>query len=377
VRRQFAANRLQRALYVPLTILAWLAVVIIVAWILGHLLRTLVMIFLAALVAFALAPLVGLFRRWVGRPLAIVVAYFLALLVVAGLGSLLVFTAADQITNLVQHLPVYAQQVQRLEGQLIDTLGRVGIHTVNLQSLNQQALAGAQAVGGTLAAGSLGILSTIAGDIVDGILILILSIYFMAEGSRIRGFVQHGVPPKMQLPARFITEVASQVVGGYIRGTLTLAVLIGGLVGVGLSVIGLPYAVLLGVLAFLMEFIPIVGVLISGAISLLVALPQGTGTVLLVLAYFVVIHIIEGDVVGPRIMGRAVGIHPATGIIALLAGTELFGVWGALFASPVAGLLQALTVAVWRGVIEARGAEVMAETVAEAEEDDAGRVIER
>jgi len=66
-----------------------------------------------------------------------------------------------------------------------------------------------------------------------------------------------------------------------------------------------------------------------------------------VLGYFVVVHLIEGDIVGPRILGRAVGIHPATGLIALLAGSELFGVWGALFASPIAGLIQAIATAAW------------------------------
>ena len=64
------------------------------------------------------------------------------------------------------------------------------------------------------------------------------------------------------------------------------------------------------------------------------------------------VHIIEGDVVGPRIMGQAVGIHPATGLIALVAGTEVFGVWGALFAAPLAGLLQAILTAAW---VEFRG----------------------
>jgi predicted PurR-regulated permease PerM len=62
----------------------------------------------------------------------------------------------------------------------------------------------------------------------------------------------------------------------------------------------------------------------------------------IVLAYFIVVHIIEGDVVGPRIVGKAVGIHPAVSIIALIAGGDLYGILGALFAAPVAGLVQAL-----------------------------------
>ena len=147
--------------------------------------------------------------------------------------------------------------------------------------------------------------------------------------------------------------VVSRVVGGYVRGTLTLALLIGGLVGIGLSALGVPYALLLGVLAFSMEFVPFLGVIISGAASVLVALAVGWQKALLVLGYFVLVHIIEGEVVGPRIMGHAVGIHPATGLIALVAGTELFGVWGALFAAPVAGLLQAIGTTIW---LELRGA---------------------
>src|SRR5205085_540980 len=134
----------------------------------------------------------------------------------------------------------------------------------------------------------------------------------------------------------------------YIRGQLTLALLIGALVGVGMYILHVPYAVLLGILAFFMEFIPVIGVLISGAVRIALALFQGWITAVLVLAYFVFVHIVEGDVVGPRIIGRAVGIHPATALIALVAGTELFGVWGALLGAPIAGLVQAIATAAWR-----------------------------
>jgi predicted PurR-regulated permease PerM len=103
-----------------------------------------------------------------------------------------------------------------------------------------------------------------------------------------------------------------------------------------------------------MEFIPVLGVFVAGTASVLVALFIGWERALLVLGYFTVVHIIEADIVGPRIMGRAVGIHPATGLIALFAGTELFGIWGALFAAPLAGLLQAIGTATW---LELRGGD--------------------
>jgi predicted PurR-regulated permease PerM len=147
------------------------------------------------------------------------------------------------------------------------------------------------------------------------------------------------------------------VVGGYRRGTQTQAQLIGVLVGAGMLALQVPYAVLLGVLAFFMEFIPIIGVLISGTVSVVIALFHSWQLALAVAVYFVIVHVIEGDVVGPRIMGKAVGIHPATALVALIAGSELFGFWGTLFGAPLAGLLQAIIVATWR---EVRGGDAQA-----------------
>jgi predicted PurR-regulated permease PerM len=108
-----------------------------------------------------------------------------------------------------------------------------------------------------------------------------------------------------------------------------------------------PFALLLGVLAFVLEFIPVLGTLVSGAICVLLALTKGWVIALIVLVYFVVVHVIEGDVVGPRIVGKAVGLHPVVSLAALIAGAELFGIAGALLAAPVAGVLQALLIAIW------------------------------
>ena len=140
---------------------------------------------------------------------------------------------------------------------------------------------------------------------------------------------------------------SSESFGGYIRGQVLLSVLIGVLVGGGLTVFHVPYALLLGVLAFILEFIPILGTLVSGLICTLVALTQGWVIALGVLIYFIVVHVLEGDIIGPRIVGKAVGLHPIVSIAALIAGAELFGVVGALFASPLAGVLQAFLIALW------------------------------
>jgi predicted PurR-regulated permease PerM len=188
----------------------------------------------------------------------------------------------------------------------------------------------------------------VAGGLINIVVTLIISIYFVANAPRVGLWLRTGLPMRIRPRSVFVLDTVNRVIGGYIRGQLTLSTLVGVLVGVSMAVLSIPYAILLGFLAFVLEFIPFLGVLISGAACVLVALTQGVVKALIVLAVFVIIHVIEGDVVGPRIVGSAIGLHPAISIIALIAGAELFGLWGALFAAPIAGVTQAVTVAFWR-----------------------------
>lgn len=339
----------QRRLFAPLTILAWLAVVIVFAWLLGHVAKTLLTLVLATILAFALTPLVSLFSRWMPRFLAILLAYLIGFAIIFGIGALMVITVSDQVTSLVHHLPDYAKQAQKIQPDIVRHLSRFGVTQQKLQQTQQTIVSHLQTIGTRLAEQSIATITNIVSTIVDLFLILILSVYLTANGPKIDAILRRETPRKYRDQITLLIAIVNRVVGGYVRGTLTLAALIGFLVGIGMFLLGVPYAALLGVLAFFMEFIPILGVLISGAVCVVVAFISG-GWVLavLVLGYFIFIHVIEGDVVGPRIMGAAVGIHPATALVALVAGTELFGIWGALFGAPIAGLIQAIGTAAWR-----------------------------
>jgi len=351
----------QRALYLPLIILAWLAIVFIGVWLLAHVAKAVLTLLLSGIVAFALTPLVSLFARVLPRSLAIAAAYLVGFVMLFGLGALLVVTAATQVKTLANDLPAYTHQARSLEPQLLPLLKPLGVTAAKLHATEQQAVASLQGVGATAARESLRLVRTVLDTLISVVLITILSVYLTANGPKIARRLRRETPGAQRWRTSLLIAIVNQVVGGYIRGTLTLAALIGALVGAGMLVLHVPYAVLLGVLAFFMEFIPLVGVLVSGAVCVVIALFQGGVTALLVLVYFVIIHVIEGEVVGPRIMGSAVGIHPATALIGLVAGTELFGLWGALFAAPLAGLLQAIGTAAWR---ELRGGD--AQTVVRA-----------
>jgi predicted PurR-regulated permease PerM len=219
----------------------------------------------------------------------------------------------------------------------------IGSHQVSIVSARDQVVASIEGFAGSVVP----LLTGLVGAVLDVVLVAVLSIYLLADGARVSNWLRRNMPQQQQGRMKFLLDTLQRVVGGYIRGQLLLCGLIGLLVGVGMQVIGVPYALLLGVLAFVLEFIPVLGTLASGAICVLLALTRGWVIALIVLVYFVVVHVIEGDVVGPRIVGKAIGLHPVVSLAALIAGAELFGITGALFASPVAGILQALLVAIW------------------------------
>jgi predicted PurR-regulated permease PerM len=358
-------GRWPRALLIPLAILAWLAVVIVIGWLLSHVTRTLLMVVLATVVTFAATPVVNFGARFVPRLVALAITYVLAVLLLIALVGVVIATLAGQVSNLVHNLPAYAEQAKGAQTTIVQLLSPFGITAGQVDGVRVQLTAELEKVGAQIASDALAAVRSFLGGVVDGVLVLMLSVYLTANGPRIRSWLQAQTPTMHRRRGRLLIAIVDRVVGGYVRGTLTMALLIGLLVGVGMGVLQVRYALLLGVLAFFMAFVPILGTLVSGAVCVGVALFQSWVLALVVLAYYVVVHVIEGDVIGPRIMGAAVGIHPAVALVALLAGTELFGIWGALFGAPLAGLLQAILTAAWRE-IQAGAPEVVEASASKA-----------
>jgi len=327
---------------IPIALLAWTAFAAVILWGAGHIARTLLLLILAALLAYALAPGVKLLQRVMPRFLAVLIMYIVVLGVVSVLIYFVVSTAIQQVGTLSTFVQYWL--TPQSNGQLTPLeqfLQSFGISQSQIVTARTQIIASIEGV----ASSTIPLLTGFFSFLLDVIVVAVLSIYFLIDGSRITAWFRSNMPQAAQ--ANFLLDTLQRVVGGYIRGQVLLAVLIGVLVGGGLSVFHVPYALLLGVLAFILEFIPILGTLVSGLICTIVALTQGWLIALGVLIYFIVVHILEGDIIGPRIVGKAVGLHPIVSIAALIAGAELFGIVGALFASPLAGVLQALLIALW------------------------------
>jgi len=330
---------------IPIAILAWIAVVAIILWAAGHVIRSLLLLAIASLLAFALAPAVKLLQRVMPRFLAILIVYLVVLIVFGFFIYLIIDTSIIQVGLLAKEVRYLLTPANNAALTPLESLLRTfGISQEQIASARQQIIAQLGGFAGSV----LPLFTRFLDFLLDIVIVAVVSIYLLIDGSRVTNWLRNNMPVQQRGRVHFLLETLERIVGGYIRGQLLLSTMVGLLVGIGMALFHVPYAVLLGVLAFILEFVPVLGTIVSGAICVLIALTQGWLIALGVLVYFVGVHVLEGDVIGPRIVGKAVGLHPVISLAALIAGAELFGILGALFASLVAGILQALIVSIWK-----------------------------
>lgn len=292
-------------------------------------------VFAAIFIALGLDPIVSwLEKRRMARPLAIsiVAIGFVAIFTAVGmvfLPNLLTQTAhfiegAPKLLANFVNVPFVHNLDVRFGGAITDALSRVGVFLAD--SGNWPTM-----LGGVVKVGL-----TILNGITGGLIILILSLYFMASLKSFKGFVYSLVPATRRETFKNISEQVSTAVGRYVIGQVTIAALNGTLAFIFMLILGLPFAPVLATLAFLLALIPLVGSLSATAIITLVALAQSPAMALAVLIYFLVYMQIEAYVISPRVMSKAVAVPGAVVVVAALAGGTLLGVLGALVAIPVA-----------------------------------------
>ena len=336
-----------RRLVVSLVFLIWLILVIIVVRLLNYVSTALLILIMAALVAYGVLPLVGLFQRVMPRALAILLVYLVILGLLGLLFYMLIVTSVEQIGALARAAGSYFMPHNHQVSPIIQILQRLGITQAQLGELSQKIEGQLATIAGDVAKNLLPVITGVAGGLINVLLTAVISIYLIVDGRKAVEWVRVNMPVVAQRGTRRLLDILRKVVGGYIRGQFVLCALIGLLVGIGMLIFGVPYAALLGTLAGFLEFIPVIGTIASGVACCLIALTQGWLTFFLVLIYFVVLHVFEGYFLAPRIVGKAVGLHPVVSLLALAAGGELFGPLGALLAAPVAGLIQSILVSFW------------------------------
>jgi len=336
----------RRRLLIALTVLAFLAIAAVALYALSLIGVAVILLLLSVLLAYLNYPLVRVLQRRLPPPLAIAVAYLLvtgALAVVVFIVTSSLIRQSSALAQYIQFLlsPAGARQLQ----SITDSLGTLGISKAQIIQFENQVLALVQSA----LSGLLPFLVVFFSNLINLVLVVTLSVYFVSDGQRIVRWLRLKTPISQRDTINFLLSALDQSLGGYFRGTL-LQALIGALgTGVGLALLHVPYAALLGTLFFFLFFIPVFGSIVITALSILAALTQGWVVMLIAAVYMTLLQgIVLGQILGPRIFSKTVGVHPIVALFALFAGAELFGLLGGFLAIPVAGVLQQIIVALWR-----------------------------
>src|SRR6266571_1726638 len=335
----------RRKLITALMILAFLAIIAIALYALSLIAGAVILLLLSALLAYIIYPLVPLLPRRLLRALAIGVAYLLVAVALAG-GMFIVASALiQQSTSLVHSIqfllsPAGERQIQ----PVIAFLGKLGIAQDQVAQVKNQLFSLVQSA----LSGVLPFLTGAFGNITNLIVVATLSVYFVIDGPRIIGWLRLKTPATQRGTINFLLSTLDQSLGGYFRGSLLIALLGAVSTGVGLALLHVPYSALLGVLFFLLYFVPVIGGNVLGALCILAALSQGWAVTLMVAIFIMLLQgVVIGQILSPRIFSQTVGVHPIVALFTLFAGAELFGLLGGFLSVPVAGALQQIIVALW------------------------------
>ncbi len=333
-----------KRLVISLTILVWVVLTGLLLWLIGRVAQAVLLLAIGALLAYTIYPLVKWLQRFIPRPLAVAVVYLIVLVAISLLIYFVVITFIEQARSLIQYIQgvVNGDRTNQLQ-PVFDTLRQFGVTERQLQQFGEQVLGQLENVVGNIVP----VVSNVFSVFLNTVLVAMLSIYFLFSGPRATNWLRTKTPAGQRERIHFVLDTLAIVIGGYIRGNVLLAIVISILTGVGIALVGVPYAFLLAVLAFVLEFIPIIGIYITSVAVVALALTQGWVTGVLALVIVLLLQLLENNVFAPRIVGRAVGINPIVNIFALIAGTNLFGIAGAFFAAPIAGIVQALIRAFW------------------------------
>jgi predicted PurR-regulated permease PerM len=300
-------------------------------------LRLVVLPLIAALLLTALLqPLAARLRR-AGLPalLATWGSLLVAIILIAGAVTL----TANRVSA---DYPTLAAEVRRTAGELQTSLAGppFHLHGARLQQLTNQLVQflsqHKSMIAGTVVTGGRIFIETLTGLI----LTLFISFFLLKDGAKIWSWLISGLSPRANRKMDSAGHAAWHVLTNYVRGTTLVAAIHAIFIGLALWLLGVPLLVPLVILVFLAAFVPLIGILVVGALAILVTLAtKGWIAAVILLAVFLLENQIEGHLLQPLVVGRAVKLHPLAIILALAVGGVIAGIPGAIVAVPAAAVI--------------------------------------
>ena len=172
----------------------------------------------------------------------------------------------------------------------------------------------------------------------------VLVFYLMKDSAMITRSLQAPFPSSLRPYVTDLIHMADRTLGGYLRGQLTLGVVVGVIVTVGLLALDIPFAVVLGIVAGLTELVPIIGPWIGGAVGVLVTLATEPDKIVWVILLYLAVQLLENTLLVPRIQAETLNLHPIVVILVITIGSQFFGLWGVILGPPLTALGRDLIV---------------------------------
>lgn len=297
-----------------------------------------VLAFVAALLITALLQptVAGLTRRGVPRGLATALTALLGFVVIGLVGWFVVWQVMENIDNLSDQVQ---DGIEELRRWLLDSPFHVTEDQINDIAKSLREAIGSNTESLT-SAGIEGV--TVVVEALTGILLAVFSTLFLLyDGKRIWAWCLKLVPAAARPGVAGAGPRAWHTLTAYVRGTVLVALIDAVFIGIGIYFLHVPMAVPLAVFIFLFAFIPLVGAVVSGALAVVVALvTQGVFAALMTLVVVLAVQQIEGHILQPFILGRAVRVHPLAVVLSVAAGSMVAGIGGAVVAVPLVAVLN-------------------------------------
>jgi len=327
------------------TILTVLGTIIAVAVVLEVIMiarHVIVWILISLFLALAMNPAVEFFQRHgiQRRGLASGVTFLLVLAAFAGIGALLVPTLVTQVSDLVGKVPDYVHDISQGKGRFGFLETKYHLPERIRDAIHKGGAARVFGLTGT----ALSITKSVISIVVGTITIAFLTFFMLLEGPKwMERF--YGLLPSESRPRwENVSHQIYRTVGGYVTGNLLISLIAGGSTTIVLIIMGVPYAVALGLVVAILDLIPLAGATIAAILIGTVAFIHSIVAGIVVVVFFIVYQQIENHFLQPVVYGRTVQLSPLMVLISVLIGAELAGILGALGAIPVAGAIQVLMV---------------------------------
>lgn len=252
-----------------------------------------------------------------------------------------IFVIAFFITLIVPLIPFFASQIQSLFVTLPRYLNQAAsLLGVHLEPTQLRSFIGSEI--GEIGKNALEVTSRVFGGIFSTLMIFVVSFYLLLDHDRIKKFIVSLFKLELQKRALLTISYIEEKIGGWFRGQIILSLFIASITWVGLSILGIEFALPLALIAGMLEILPTIGPIIAAIPAVIVALNTSLNAALVVVLFYIVLQAVENNLLVPRIMQKAVGLHPVVIIIGVVVGSELLGILGALLAIPFISLLLIL-----------------------------------